>query len=652
MADFAKPPPPPPKPRSTRRKVKIPRGNRNNTKKSLYPNQQQQQQQQQQTSDDVYTKFEIYIRDRERKRNRNRNRNRNIGRERKRKRKTGSKTRSKTSTSSRSKTRSKTSTSSRSKTRRKTSTSSNSLSHSLSHSPSVLQAPPGFASLGIKEGDWMTDPCAVFNKIKTILNTETTGWTEHLLEQVDKIIPKLQRITQSKTSSKNIDSDSDSDSDSDPVYKYGDKTIQMGEEIGSGAYGTVKEGILRTSTDSRYIVIKHINSTVTLLQILAESIVQMELFCGLRGKFGTGARIPKTEFIAKYKSDSDSDSDTNYVIGMEPLDGDLFSFFSDSNISARNKIIAIKDIAEFLRILQTNYKFMHRDLHGANIMYKKMKKGKKAKETYKMYIIDFGFSTAVIEEQQINKKKNDIYREPHKFNPSQDLRTLLTSLLSQLVTKYHNTRTPRTLQEVDNPPNPYILMTLLVYASTLLRYIKTDYPTIHHNTYADMVSVHDYIFTPGAIIKTARHLLILPDDELETTDRTDRTSHKYNEALEYLIEHIRSNNKAFRDEKKLTLTARGKLKTHKDTSKSNPPRRHPLFNMFSIKDTPKRGPPRRLLFTIIYNLLSFYLGAIYKDKDKDNGPFKLLENAFSTPQHHHHTPRISPTHTSTHLSLL
>ena len=215
----------------------------------------------------------------------------------------------------------------------------------------------------------------------------------------------------------------------------------------------------------------------------------MELFCILRGQFGTGARIPKMEFISKYTSGSD----TNYVIGMEPLHGNFLSFFNDYNVTARNKIKAIQDIAELLNRLQNKHKFMHRDLHGANIMYKKQ--GKPGKETYKMFIIDFGLSTAKINEQQINEI-NDLYDRKYTFNQSQDLRTLITSLLLKIHGQNKFDKT--------NMPNPYLLMTLLICATSLLRYIKIDVSPIFHDTYTDMISIEDFTFVPSRIIENNR----------------------------------------------------------------------------------------------------------------------------------------------------
>jgi serine/threonine protein kinase len=225
------------------------------------------------------------------------------------------------------------------------------------------------------------------------------------------------------------------------------------------------------------------------------------------------------EFISKYKSGSD----TNYVIGMEPLDGDFFSFFNDSNVTARNKIIAIQDIAKLLKRLQNKYKFMHRDLHGANIMYKKQ--GTPGKETYKMFIIDFGLSTAEIKKQQINEI-NEFYDRKYTFNSSQDLRTLITSLLP-----WEN-RPWRNRFDKTNKPNPYILMTLLICATSLLRYIEINLPPIFHGTYTETIAIEDLTFVPSKIIKIADYLLSLPPETLETTSRDPVV---YNKAFDELL---------------------------------------------------------------------------------------------------------------------
>lgn len=552
MADFAKKP----SKAKTKRRVSIPsRGNRNNTKKSLskFPNQQQQPQQQpqeqEQTTEDVDTKFEKHIGKRKRKA---------VIRKYLKLRKIRSKTRSK----SRSK--------SRRKTRRKTSTSS----RNPSHSPSVLQTHRDFEALKIKKGDWMTDPCAVFKNIKSKLKVER--WTNDILSNLDFMIPELQ-LTQSKPSSTRLGRWKQSH----PVYKYGDKTIQIKEEIGSGAYGTVHKGVLKTSNpvNSKSIVIKHIKSTATLLEIFTESILQMELFCILRGQFGTGARIPKMEFISKYKSGSD----TNYVIGMEPLDGDFSSFFNDSNVTARNKIKAIQDIAQLLKRLQNKHKFMHRDLHGANIMYKKQ--GKPGKETYKMFIIDFGLSTAEINEQQINEI-NKFYDRKYTFNKSQDLRTLITSLLLPWENPF----------DITNMPNPYLLMTLLICAASLLRYIEINFPPIFHSTYIETIAIEDFTFMPSKIEKITEHLLSLPPETLETTSRVPTA---YITAFEELLPVI--GNRLLKD------LPQYKKKQNKWIPLTNK-KGEQLIPDKGVQHTDIRFKDGSMLFKFINGMLEFYLG--------------------------------------------
>lgn len=207
---------------------------------------------------------------------------------------------------------------------------------------------------------------------------------------------------------------------------------------------------------------------------------------------------------------------------MEPLDGDFLSFFNDSNVTALNKIKAIQDIAKLLKRLH-KYNFMHRDLHRANIMYKKQ--GTPGKETYKMFIIDFGLSTAKINEQQINEI-NEFYDRKYTFNPSQDLRTLITSLLP-------SENLPWTEQfDKTNMPNPYILMTLLICAASLLRYIEINFPPVFHSTYIETIAIEDFTFMPSRIEQITKHLLSLPPETLETTSRVPAV---YNKAFEELL---------------------------------------------------------------------------------------------------------------------
>ena len=267
----------------------------------------------------------------------------------------------------------------------------------------LLKAQKNYEELGIKAGDWMMDPCYLLRNLKKKL--KVNKWTDNLLIKLNTTIPYLDRLPKEKSRNGR--------------YSYGNSVIEINQR--TGAYGQVYS-ITYSSKKSKPIVIKLIDTSTDVLSVFTEVIIQMELFCDMRGKFSTGARIPKMEFISRYRD--------QYIIGMEPLDGTFEKLYKDKNITCREKVKSIQSIAKFLIPLQKNYKFMHRDFHASNIMYKKS--GTPGNETYKMYIIDFGMSTALINGQQINEI-TPIYSKPYKFNPSHDLRLLITFLSTAII---------------------------------------------------------------------------------------------------------------------------------------------------------------------------------------------------------------------------
>ena len=351
---------------------------------------------------------------------------------------------------------------------------SETISRSIKTSKQLLQAQKNYEELGIKEGDWMMDPCYILRNIKKKL--KITQWSDQLLMNLSTTIPKLERVF--------------IPTNTNVTYRYGSNIIEIHETIGRGAYGDVNRATMmdEATKNKKTIVVKQLQPDASRLEVFTEAVLQMELFCGMRGEYGTGARIPKIEFISKFKD--------RYIIGMEQLDGEFEKMFKDKKITCRNKIKAIKSLAQFLIPLQKKYKFMHRDFHAANIMYKKM--GTPGKETYRMYIIDFGLSTAVINKQQLNKT-NDIYTKTYKFNPSHDLRLLFT----------HFTRM------ITNPPCSYLYIAILLSLTSILRYQTINIEPWHWKVYDDAIEKLDETFTPENIIKLCEYLLSLNADILE-----------------------------------------------------------------------------------------------------------------------------------------
>lgn len=360
-------------------------------------------------------------------------------------------------------------------------------SRTIDSGTNVLQTHKEYSELEIKSGDWMADPCYILRNLKKRLNV--TKWTPRLLKKLDDTIPVLEKI-------------------SDKVYKYGNSILEIKQKLGSGTYGTVHLATLKDIDTAfiKTIVIKIISATATPLEIFTESILQIELFCDMRGEYGRGARIPKMEFISKHK--------TLYIIGMEQLDGTFYDFFRRDGIKSREKVHALKGIARFLKTLQRKYKFMHRDFHEQNIMYKKI--GTADNAYYRMYVIDFGMSTALINGQQINEiMKGHLYYKKYKFNPSHDMRTLLISMLSSNLCKKQSS---------------YLCTSILLSTSSVLRYKCINESPAFWGAYNKILPILDDTFTPDTMIELFDFLLSLDPAKLEVRT-TEATANSIDELL-------------------------------------------------------------------------------------------------------------------------
>tara|TARA_B100000902_G_C27314935_1_gene920669 strand:- start:2648 stop:4174 length:1527 start_codon:yes stop_codon:yes gene_type:complete len=196
--------------------------------------------------------------------------------------------------------------------------------------------------------------------------------------------------------------------------------------IGQGSYGN----IFTSKFNDKEIVVKEpseMGDEEVHNSVFEENMIQSQLFCAMRGSWGSGARIPKINFMARlYKPGGQM----KIVTGMEKLDGDFYSFmmYKLSKMSEIDIDMNLKDfftqICELLIKMQDNYNFHHRDFHGGNIMYKKNKQvDPNDPQTYRWYIIDYGMTYAEINGKKHNEV-NDVYGRFAKSNFSHDLRFL------------------------------------------------------------------------------------------------------------------------------------------------------------------------------------------------------------------------------------
>ena len=323
----------------------------------------------------------------------------------------------------------------------------------------ILKVRKEYIDLGIKEDSWFSDPCYVLANIKRKLNVKT--WTSAILKKLNKTIPIMTRSTGTS-----------------PEFMYGNQKVVLGRQLGSGSFGTIYTATM-TDTLTGYkknIVLKSI-VTRDPEEFLRESIIHMELFCGLRGQWGNGARIPKLEFISKYASARGKDG-WKYIVGMEQLDGDGWDFLSNHGKNNKKLCPAIKSLSILLSKLQDKFEFMHRDFHLGNIMYKKLPNNE-----IRMYIIDFGLSTMKINNKWLNRiTKTEHYKKTYDFNPSHDLRMLLTTIYYQ---KYNITKS--------------FLTYLIQVERSILRYNEIDEYNLWWGTYSELMPYYDSHFIPKSV---------------------------------------------------------------------------------------------------------------------------------------------------------
>ena len=340
-----------------------------------------------------------------------------------------------------------------------------------------------YPELGFKSDDWMTDPCHVLLNMKRKLKTKV--WSNSILKRLDDTIPLIERTPD--------------------IIRYGNYSINYGEHLGSGSYGHVYSATMTDikSNRKKKIVIKDVQTNDP-LEFFSESILQLELFCGMRGKFGFGARIPKIEFVSKYKSRSTGKY--KYVVGMEPLDGDGWKFFDSGKFKDIEKIKGIKSIAELLIKLQKDFRFMHRDLHLGNIMYKNVSSPGNPPR-YRFYIIDFGFSTAKFGGFRINKN-NNMY-DYNFFNKTHDLRMIFASM-------FRNTNRIKTDYRF------YMRIVIIRLLNSITFYYKVDQDPFFWDTYSQLAKYYDETFLPENIITLCDYLIGRGERQLDQKKLSNR----------------------------------------------------------------------------------------------------------------------------------
>ena len=255
--------------------------------------------------------------------------------------------------------------------------------------------------------DWFTDPCRTY----TTLKNHFGAWTPDTIRMLGECIPVIQENIRALHLRKQ--------------FTYDNIKIDVGRKLGAGTYGVIYAGKL----NGRSVALKLLTRpTDDAQEFLREFIIHSELFCAMRGRWGTGARVPKIEFVSKFMQKNGSFA---FIIGMEELHGSAAEVMNQLPTEADGNggcAYMIQTISILLRKLQER-QFMHRDLHFGNIMFKRrcLSKLAVADCNPRYYIIDFGESTLDINGVMVNSE-TDLYRK-NIFNPTFDLKILCFSIL-------------------------------------------------------------------------------------------------------------------------------------------------------------------------------------------------------------------------------
>ena len=260
--------------------------------------------------------------------------------------------------------------------------------------------------LGLKKNDFYEDVCLVLKNIRKKLNIpgkeNENEWSRKKLIKLHSLIPHTRDQSGKLIKGKNVNRE----------QYLGDKEIKFINILGKGGYGRIHGGTYGGRRCAIKESLEPMNDNNDIEEYYSEIIKQNELFCQVhRSKLSEPkyAKIPKPLFVANM--------DKTPLLGMEPLDDSLYNFIklaariNQGQLGDRRmdtftfklkmtKVLTdmFECICNTLIYLQEKYDFYHRDMHCGNIMYRK------TGETYKWYLIDFGFSTFKLHNYRFSEK--------------------------------------------------------------------------------------------------------------------------------------------------------------------------------------------------------------------------------------------------------
>lgn len=310
---------------------------------------------------------------------------------------------------------------------------------------------------------------------------------EQLTKWIDVYIPKFKRYIQKDPL---LIGDIYGYKQSDIFFKVWFKT-----RIKKGGYGEIWESRVTSIYDS-LVVQQHIIKKGRVNRIfdgLRELIIHNELYCYYRDYVNNGSSsfIPEMTYMFR--------TNRHFCIGMERMDGTLFDYID--NLLEHNKQtmimdgikVVIQSCCDMIIRLQDTHRFMHRDFHGGNIMYRY----EKERNEYKWYIIDFGMACIETNTARIYPPtESKHYKMIHGFNPSHDLRLLILSIYG-----HFRDRLPRSFVILCF----HLFRNTFHYISNSIAYDKgvtTEYKEyFFYRAYGEVVHINDPIFAPNNLSK-------------------------------------------------------------------------------------------------------------------------------------------------------
>lgn len=366
----------------------------------------------------------------------------------------------------------------------------------------VFNLSRNYESLGLREGDFYNDVCLVLKKMKQKANI--LFWDEESVLGFENVLPYIREKTKSwEQSIFKGDILQYYMRSNNPLY-LGNDALKINKVIGEGSNGK----IYSASLGNRDAVVKMSKNGVSgrneRLEYYSELIIQNELFCSTRGSLGPSmAKIPKPLFLCKYKNKRSMDAP---LLGMESLSTSTTNFLDllhrnhKSKVPQFTKEFCTKQVihmlycvANTLEYLQNEFEFIHRDLHGGNIMAKY-----ENSQLPQWHIIDFGMSTMMLNGERINESNkccNGMYEHgisDEHFNRCHDLRQFFFSLM------YYSDNTMSSILE----PEVYDVFYGLFHS--LKRQIQTlnlepSFSNLCHKLYGDaIVRMNSPMFEPAA----------------------------------------------------------------------------------------------------------------------------------------------------------